>query len=801
MALIANIYNPQNQPKEDLIKNFVVRQKEFEMLFADLRKGKMKTPEQHYMIQGQRGMGKTTLLMRVYYEVLGHAKLSKWLIPVLFSEEQYAIRKLYKLWEHLAKYLEDHDDAFLGLFEEMEAHIEEDDYEEICLDILLKSVRKHKKKMLLLLDNFGDLLEKLSLKERQRLREVLITTPELRIVGGSSRVLEHTFDHQEPFFEFFKIVQLEGLTALEVKALMRNLGSKEQKEKIEQILKEAPARIESLRRLSGGVPRTMVLLFEIFVDEETGGSFKDLESLLDRVTPLYKHRMDELKPNQQEIVEVIALNWDGMPVKDIARSTRMESNVVSAQLTQLEKNRIVTKIATSTKNNLYMLSERFFNIWYIMRYGRKKDQCRVKWLTEFLRAWCSDTELERRAQKHLLNLSKGALHHSYAYHMTEALAQLLPMGDVQNRLIKSTGEFLSAKRSEWSTALKASDHDLVNKANEARKNGESEKAIAILKKIRDKAVSSFLIAIIYHDLKDFQKSEEYYLKAAEAGDTNSLNNLGLLYQDDFKDFEKAEMYYLKAAEAGNTNSLNNLGVLCQNEFKDFTKAEAYYLKAIEAGETNSLHNLGLLYHYEFKDFPKAEEYYLQAAQAGIIKSLNNLGSLYQNEFKDFEKAKKYYTMDHDHGNLNGLNGLLCLYFEYGRNKEEALMLAIGVSEKEFEIHITHTIACVALWNDSFNLAYENIEKFINDERAHEKFSDDISLLLNLLLAKEQYHYALRLFKESTVELEERYKPIYYALMHLMRDEFPNEILKMGPELIETVDEVLEEIEQLAIKYA
>ena len=377
MTLVAHIYNPQSQPKEELIQNFVIRQKEFKTLFADVEKTKMKTPEQHYLIQGQRGMGKTTLIMRLYYEIQNSEKLNPWLVPILFSEEQYGIRKLYKLWEHIAVYLEEHDVAFAGLFDRMDERFDEEDYEEICLEILLDALRKEKKKLILLMDNFGDLLEKFTLQERQRLREVLITVPELRIIAGSSRILEHTFSNDEPFFEYFKIVQLDGLSKKEVTDLMRNLGEVDDQPRMEQILKEEPGKVESLRRLSGGVPRTMVLLYEIFIDEETGDSFKTLHNLIERVTPLYKHRMDELKPNQQEIVEVIALNWDGIPVKEIARRTRMESNVVSAQLGQLEKNNIIEKVKTSTKNNLYRLSERFFNIWYIMRHGRKRDHRRV----------------------------------------------------------------------------------------------------------------------------------------------------------------------------------------------------------------------------------------------------------------------------------------------------------------------------------------------------------------------------------------------------------------------------------------
>ena len=63
----------------------------------------------------------------------------------------------------------------------------------------------------------------------------------------------------------------------------------------------------SLRILTGGVIRTIVLLFEIFIDDENGNAISDLEKILDRVTPLYKHRMDDLQPLQREIAETLAL--------------------------------------------------------------------------------------------------------------------------------------------------------------------------------------------------------------------------------------------------------------------------------------------------------------------------------------------------------------------------------------------------------------------------------------------------------------------------------------------------------------
>src|SRR6185437_8104955 len=169
-----------------------------------------------------------------------------------------------------------------------------------------------------------------------------------------------------------------------------------EKAKIERIVKEAPGRIETLRILTGGVPRTIAIMFGIFLDYEHESALRDLHKILDLVTPLYKHRMDDLPVQQQKIVDAVARNWEPITVKDLAARTRVASKTLSAQLNQLEKEQVVVKQDTATKNKTYMIRERFWNIWYLMRYGRRDDKEKIIWLVKFLESWLSGDELKRR---------------------------------------------------------------------------------------------------------------------------------------------------------------------------------------------------------------------------------------------------------------------------------------------------------------------------------------------------------------------------------------------------------------------
>ena len=231
--------------------------------------------------------------------------------------------------------------------------------------------------------------------------------------------------------------------------------------------------------------------------------------------------------------------------------------------------------------------------------------------------------------------------------------------------------------------------------------------------------------------------------------------------------------------------------------KEYDKAEEYFLKAIELGNTNAFNNLGVLYFNQEK-YDKAEKYYLQAIDKGNNDALFNLGILYSKQ-KEYEKAEKYYLEAIEKGDNNALNNLAYLYFSQSNNKEKALKFVQESYEKNKSYINTHTFATILLWNEEFSKSYEKFEKWMEYEKALESL-DDISEYLNLLIAKGQYYKAKEYFENEKYQLKDKLKPIWYALMTLMQDEFPNEIKKMGSELQTSVDDILKTIEELNQKY-
>lgn len=708
MQTIASLYNPDQLSQAELIDRFVVRLKTFQRLFNDIKESKMESAEQHILIEAQRGMGKTTMLLRLSYEIEQTPELNTWLVPIMFNEEQYSISRLFKLWEKIAEHLEETDINFIGLFDEMDALYhqlnDEQNYEKAAFDLLIQRLHDKSKKLILFIDNFGDMFKKFDKTETQRLRGILMTCPDIRIIAATSTIAESFFDYKEPLYEFFKIERLKGLNKKEAEELLLKLGESFSENPVVEILKTQPQRVETLRRLTGGIIRTMILLFEVFLDNKNGDAFSDLEKILDRVTPLYKHRMDDLPKQQQEIVHTIALEWDAISTKDIVAKTRLESKKVSAQLKQLIDNDIIEKIPTHNKNHLYAIKERFFNIWYLMRNGRKNDKQKVKWLVRFFESWCNGETLEKRVLLHIQKLETGNYNVKGAFYLTEALAGVKGISrDLQHQLLKTGRAFLDERDNILSESLSSSDKSLFEKGIRLIKDEKLDEAINVLLKIQNKNdfATNFIIGSNAYLVNKFEQSKKFL--------TDSLKSI---------DFEAS-------------TKDNSFPITIHIQLASIYKKEKNEVKVL----------IHLMKANEYATSRNRTEYSDTIQIGKIINAANELiGSM-------MTKISPVYK-----------------YNDYFKTSEgENLFNELIIKEDDSSIQLLFFIFFL---NGEFKFLY---------------------YLLNSELGQKH-------------NLKNRFKPHYYALMYFMQDKYPNEYLKMGSELKETVEEIIEEVKMMREKY-
>jgi TPR repeat protein len=239
----------------------------------------------------------------------------------------------------------------------------------------------------------------------------------------------------------------------------------------------------------------------------------------------------------------------------------------------------------------------------------------------------------------------------------------------------------------------------------------------------------------------------------------------------------------------------HLATLYVQTQKDYRKAETYYRLAAEAGHTLAMEHLGEVYHYGLQEYKNAEKYYQMAAERRDLDALVNLAFLYHNELHAPKQAERYYTIAAEQGDLRAMNGLAWLYFEQKREREKSLHYAQQTLKQERNIYTAHTAACIYLWNDQPDAALQLADEFMTSPQAYETLEHDILLYLMLLLAKGHYQQIAAYC--ASVEVAERFKPLYYALLYFTHDPGYQ---KLPPELSEPVTDIIRQINQLARDY-
>jgi tetratricopeptide (TPR) repeat protein len=414
------IFTPGRQTDDELKAAYIARTDLLQSILDDIAATRVGGIPQHHLVIGQRGMGKTTLLRRIDV-ALREAPRAANFIPLSFPEEQWTIDRLSALWlnclDSLADTLErgNPNDPLTQTIDEAVKRLRVDNAPE---DILAETAEKDflaiaaktKRRAVLLVDNLDLVFGRLKKHELYRLRAFLMKAGAPVLIGVSVYPPKATQDYNAPFYDQFKTHYLNRLSLVQMREVLLRLAERAGNEEIVKRLEDNPGRLHALHALTGGNTRTTVILFQIFARGRfSDDAYHDLETLLDWMTPLYKARFEELSAQAQVIVSTLATIWEPATSARICDRARLENKQVSAQLDRLKKAGIIEEVTVDSEKRTgpiaqgrspkerggYQLTERFFNIWFLMRQATRRDKNSLIFLTRLIE--CIHTPDERDA--------------------------------------------------------------------------------------------------------------------------------------------------------------------------------------------------------------------------------------------------------------------------------------------------------------------------------------------------------------------------------------------------------------------
>jgi energy-coupling factor transporter ATP-binding protein EcfA2 len=359
MALAQLKYNPGIHGDEELIESFVVRHQALELVLETLREN-TDNSNQHLLIVGPRGSGKTTLVRRVAAEVRSDPVLDALWYPLVFAEESYMVSSPGEFWLEALFHLGDQtgNSRWNSAYQELRTESDEGRLRQRALAQLMDFAQETGKRILLVVENLNMLLgEQIDESAGWDLRHPLSNEPRIMLLGTATTRFEEIKNIDKAWFELLSIHELEPLDAEECGALWQ------------AATREAPDanKLRPIQILTGGNPRLLRILAEF----ATGKSFRELMSqlvhLIDEHTEYFKSHLDNLAPKERKVFVALLDIWDPASAKEVAEAARMSTNQVSTLLNRLVGRGAVQIVHEQGRQKIYQAAERLFNIYYLMR--------------------------------------------------------------------------------------------------------------------------------------------------------------------------------------------------------------------------------------------------------------------------------------------------------------------------------------------------------------------------------------------------------------------------------------------------
>ena len=382
-------FNPGFLNNEELVASYCVRTTEFELLVEVLREC-TGSSNPHQIVIGPRGSGKTSLLLRVAAEVGRDTALVSRFFPIVFAEESYEVATAGEFWleclTNLATQATRREDApdLHRTVDELRAIRDDRALADRCLGALLDFADREDKRLLLLVENLNMLFRDMADPDAGwRLRKILQTEPRFIMVASATSRFDEIDNPDHALYDLFRVRTLRPLDRNQCAVLWESVSGR----------RPALETVRSLEILTGGSPR----LISIVARFGTGLSFRDLMAdlfdLVDDHTEYFKSHIESLPAQERRVYLALATLWKPATTREIADHTRLETSTCSAQLARLGERGVVQVAGGSARRKQYYLTERLYNIYYLLRRRRGPDRL-VEALIHFMESYYSPPELK-----------------------------------------------------------------------------------------------------------------------------------------------------------------------------------------------------------------------------------------------------------------------------------------------------------------------------------------------------------------------------------------------------------------------
>ena len=386
-------YNPGFLTDDELVASFCVRTEEFESMVETLRDSDG-SANPHQLVIGPRGSGKTTLLLRVAVSIRRDDELSARFFPIVFAEESYEVSTAGEFWleclSRLADQAPQREDGpdLRRTVEDLRQDQDDVTLGARCVGALQDFSDRAGRRLVLIVENLNMMFRDMADPRESgwRLRQILQTEPRLVLLASATSRFDEIDAPDRAFYDLLRVLTLRPMDTKQCAVLWNTVSGRPR----------PPGTIRALQILTGGSPRCLAIVARFGAELSFRWLMADLLDLVDDHTEYFKSHLEALPAQERRVYLALADLWKPASARDIAYRARLDTSKCSAHLARLVDRGAVEAVGGGPRRKLYYLSERLYNIYYLMRRSRGPAPL-IEALVNFMESYYSPNELRNVA--------------------------------------------------------------------------------------------------------------------------------------------------------------------------------------------------------------------------------------------------------------------------------------------------------------------------------------------------------------------------------------------------------------------
>ncbi|MFD2570085.1 tetratricopeptide repeat protein [Spirosoma soli] len=688
---------------EILEKMLIGREKTADLLTKYVREIATNGVNHQVFMVGPRGAGKTHLL-RVLYHRITDLVQSRQVVVAYCAEEEYGISGyLDFLIRIINAFMRWYDTDKIQLEEQLDILRETPERRQEAVAETLISDYVGDKPLLILSENFDNILEALGEKGQSKLRAWLYRHNRISIIATAQAISPDLGREDRPFYGFFSPIYLKKLSYEDSLALLTTLAETEKNPTmLEHLAGKGRAQVRAIHELVKGNHRLLVTFYEFLKADTLADLSVIFMKTMNDLKPYYETFIRYLPAQQQKILHYLALAKTPQKGTDIAKNCFIGTTSLTKQLSELQRQHLIDALTdpSDKRNKLYDISEPLLRI--AIEIGEQREGITSLFI-DFLALYYSHDEIKNQ---------KARFEDLY-----------------QNEVEPSKKQKLY-----WEV--------------EAR-----EKALRLQMELGVRAETSYpeikeLIELgnIYHEQNKYAEAISVYKQAVEINPKSEIAWYGLgssFYW--LNDYEQAISAYKKATQIKSDfeSAWHNMGLAHINQ-QEYQQVHYAFSKVIELNPSNitAWRNLGIIYVMQ-EDYDQALNAFLKIIQLNPDDPFawNNLGATYDElgerklAFKAFLRSTQ---LKPDY--IIGWYNLASAYSQQDNYRQaiEAYQKAIDLEVDDTGIEdLAETIRRLLQNQTATELELTNLELWLQNRAGLEIITSYVNVYRRLVFNKEE----------------------------------------------------------------